>query len=46
MVIVLIGVYYPTKDNLPVIVMEKMSTSLRNLVEKRNKLPWEKSYQF
>ena len=42
MVIVLIGVYYPTKDNLPVIVMEKMSTSLRNLVEKRNKLPWEK----
>ena len=38
----LIGVYYPTKDSLPVIIMEKMSNSLRNLVERRSKLPWEK----
>ena len=34
--------YYPTKKSLPVIALEKMQFSLRNLVESRSKLPWEK----
>ena len=36
----LIGVYYPTKDKLPVIVMEKMYNSLRGLVEKHTDIPF------
>ena len=36
-----IGVYYPTKNSLPVIVMEKMQYSLRGLVEGRSNLQWE-----
>ena len=36
-----IGVYYPTKNGLPVIVMEKMQHSLRNLVEKHKSIIWE-----
>ena len=39
---VLIGVYYSDKEQsmLPVIVMEKMQQSLRNLLEKYNNIPW------
>ena len=36
-----IGVYYPTKNDLPVIVMEKMQHSLRNLVEEHKSINWE-----
>ena len=32
--------YYPTKDKLPVIVMEKMYNSLRGLVEKHTNIPF------
>ena len=41
-IIIFIGVYYPTKHKLPVIVMEKMQFSLRNLLEKRKNVQWEK----
>ena len=33
-IIMLIGVYYPANDTLPIIVMEKMHDSLRGLVQK------------
>ena len=36
----LIGVYYPAEDKLPVIVMEKMYNSLRGLVEKHTDIPF------
>ena len=36
----LIGVYYPAKDKLPIIVMEKMYNSLRGLVEKHTEIPF------
>ena len=36
----LIGVYYPAMDKLPVIVMEKMYNSLRGLVEKHTDIPF------
>ena len=32
--------YYPAKDKLPIIVMEKMYNSLRGLVEKHTKIPF------
>ena len=35
-----IGVYYPAKGKLPVIVMEKMHNSLRGLVERQMKIPF------
>ena len=34
--------YYPTKNGLPIIVMEKMQFTLKNLVETRSNLQWEK----
>ena len=36
----LIGVYYPAKDKLPIIVMEKMYNSLRGLVENHIEIPF------
>ena len=39
--IIIIGIYYPAKENLPVLVMEKMHFSLRTLVENRSNLQWE-----
>ena len=35
----LLGVYYPTVDRLPIMVMEKMHDSLRGLVEKYKNIP-------
>ena len=35
-----VGVYYPTKSKLPVIVMEKMYSSLRGLVERHTEIPF------
>ena len=35
--------YYPAKDKLPVIVMEKMQLTLRDLVEKYSKLSYSKA---
>ena len=40
--IMFIGVYYPTKNKLPVIIMEKMQFSLKDLLEKRKNVQWEK----
>ena len=37
-----IGIYYPAKNSLPAIVMEKMQFSLRGLLESRGNLRWEK----
>ena len=41
MIVILLGVYYPARDQyrLPVMVMEKMQHSLRNLVEKYDNIP-------
>ena len=36
-----IGMYYPAKENLPALVMEKMQFSLKTLVENRSSLKWE-----
>ena len=38
----LIGIHYPTKNSLPVIVMEKMQFSLKMFVENHNIIQWEK----
>ena len=35
-----IGVYYPAKGKLPIIVMEKMYNSLRGLVERHTEIPF------
>ena len=37
-----IGLHYPAKNSLPIIVMEKMQFSLRDLVECRGSIRWEK----
>ena len=37
-----IGLHYPAKDSLPIIVMEKMQFSLRGLVECCGSIRWEK----
>ena len=37
---VTVGVYYPAKDKMPVIVMEKMYNSLRGLVERHTEIPF------
>ena len=37
---VAVGVYYPARDKLPVIVMEKMYNSLRGLVDKHTVIPF------
>ena len=42
MLTTLIGIYYPTNRNLPVIVMEKMQYSLRKFVDSRNIIQWDK----
>ena len=42
LIIMFIGVYYPTKYKLPVIVMEKMQFSLRDLLEKHKNVQLEK----
>ena len=38
----LIGIHYPTKGDLPVIVMEIMPFSLRNFVESHSIIQWDK----
>ena len=38
----LIGIHYPSKSNLPVIVMEKLQFSLRKFVESRSIIHWDK----
>ena len=42
MLVTLIGIHYPTKGNLPVIVMEKMRYSLSKVVDNRSIIPWDK----
>ena len=42
MLAMLIGIHYPTKSNLPVIVMEKLQFSLRKFVESRSIIHWDK----
>ena len=38
----LIGMYYPAKNSLPVVVMEKLKFSLRNFVESHSIIHWDK----
>ena len=42
MLAMLIGMHYPTKGDLPVIVMEKMQFSLRKFVESHSIIQWDK----
>ena len=42
MLAMLIGIHYPTKGGLPVIVMEKMQYSLRKFVESHSIIQWDK----
>ena len=39
---IFIGLHYPAKNTLPIIVMEKMQFSLRGLVECHGSIQWEK----
>ena len=41
MLAILIGIHYPTKGNLPVIVMEKMRFSLSNFVDSHSIIQWD-----